>query len=115
MTGVSLDGHSASFDALLELKCPKSTTHMGYLQAGKLPAAYRWQVVHGVYVSGAERVIFASYDDRMPEGLQLFTIEVAAKDLPLEEYSVALDKFLISVDEMEIKLKHLQEQRKCLQ
>jgi putative phage-type endonuclease len=109
MAGVSLDGHTPDFNVMLELKCPKSTTHMGYLQAGKLPAGYRWQVIHGMYVSGAKLCIFGSYDNRMPEGLDLFTVEVKAQDLPLEEYGKALDTFLASVSAMEQKLKSLQE------
>lgn len=118
LIGVSLDGHTPIAesvkpdDTMLELKCPKSTTHMGYIQAAKLPAAYRWQVVHGMYTTGIQRCLFASYDDRMPEGLQLFTIMVYAKDLPLEEYGLALDKFLASVHEMEQKLKSLQEKNR---
>lgn len=113
MIGVSLDGHTKNFSAMLELKCPKSTTHMGYLQAGKLPAAYRWQVVHGLYVSGAERCLFASYDARMPEGLELFTTWVYAKDLPLEEYDRALDGFLLSVSAMEDRLRAMQQKAKA--
>jgi hypothetical protein len=111
MIGVSLDGDADDFDTILELKNPKSTTHLQYLQANKLPAAYRWQMVHGMYVSGARYGIFASYDDRMPDGLQLFTVEVAAKDLPIEEYEKSLDAFLLSVDAMHNKLINLQKEK----
>lgn len=100
MVGVSLDGHSENFDTIIELKCPKSTTQLGYIEAGKLPAAYRWQVIHGLYVTGAKRAIFGSYDDRMPPGLRFFSLEVLAQDLPLAEYEIELDKYLVSVDEM---------------
>lgn len=109
MIGVSLDGHTRDFCTIAEMKCPKSTTHVEYLRMGKLPAAYRWQVIHGLYVSGAERCIFASYDNRMPEGMELFSIDVKAKDLPLEEYGTALDSFLASVVDEELKLKNLKE------
>lgn len=109
MIGFSPDGYWGRFDGLLEVKCPKSTTHTAYLKAGKLPAAYRWQVVHGMYVTGAGWCVFASFDDRMPDGLQLFTKEVLAKDLPLEEYERELTAFLVSVEALEYELKQLQE------
>lgn len=111
MIGVSLDGDAGDFSVITELKCPKSTTHLQYLQANKLPSAYRWQVIHGMYITGAKRCIFASFDDRMPEGLQLFTLEVDAKDLPVKEYSEELDGFLTSVSALERKLLQLQQER----
>lgn len=111
MIGVSLDGDAGDFSMICELKCPKSVTHLQYLQAGKLPAAYRWQVIHGLYVTGASYCIFTSFDDRMPEGLQLFTIEVAAEDLPIKEYAEELDRFLLSVDNLEQKLLTLQKEK----
>lgn len=110
MIGVSLDGHTVDFTTMLELKCPKSTTHVKYIQAGKIPAEYRWQIIHGMFVSGAERCIFASFDNRMPPGLDLFITTVAARDLPLEDYGKALDLFLASVSTLEQKLQSLTEQ-----
>lgn len=111
MIGVSLDGHTKDFRTTLELKCPKSTTHINYLRANKLPPAYRWQVIHGIYISGAQQCIFASYDERMPDGLNLLIVEVFAKDLPIEEYGRALDEFLLSVDAECERLKEMQRKR----
>lgn len=114
--GCSLDGHVNDFQKLAELKCPKSTTHVKYLQGGKLPAEYRWQVIHNLYVTGAQSCIFASYDDRVPEGLELFSIEVFAKDLPMEEYERDMKAFLAEVDALQAQLLEMQKQRReaCL-
>ena len=112
--GVSLDGHTKDFGTMLELKCPKMTTHLGYLRADKLPAAYRWQVVHGLYVTGAKDCYFASFNGDMPDELQLFINYVKATDLPLAEYEIELLKFLKSVVELEQELRHLQEKRRAL-
>lgn len=106
--GCSLDGDVDDFAAIVELKAPKSTTHVGYLEGGKLPTAYQWQVTHNLLVTGADRCIFASYDYRLPPGLQLFVVEVNASDMPLEEYSAALTKFLGEVDAVEAKLRAMQ-------
>src|SRR5678810_58748 len=34
MAGCSLDGHVGEFEGIVELKCPKSATHLKYLRAG---------------------------------------------------------------------------------
>ena len=56
-------------DALLEIKCPKPSTHVGYLLAGKLPAAYVPQVQGQLWVCGRQRSDFLSYCPGMPEFL----------------------------------------------
>lgn len=106
--GISLDGDADDFKTTVELKCPKSITHLGYLRAKALPAEYRAQVMHGLYITGASEAVFASYDDRMPEGLELFCKPVKAQDLPIEKYETALLKFLDEVEDTAIELKLLQ-------
>jgi len=108
MIGISLDGDTDDFRMTHEFKCPKSKTHIRYLKGKVLPRIYMPQVVHGLYVTGAEVAQFHSFDDRMPEGLELFTVEKRAKDLPLEEYEKALLKFLNEVSNMEYELKLMQ-------
>ena len=92
--GSSLDGDINDFAAVVEIKCPKTTTHLGYIEAGALPEDYSGQCLHNLYVSGAEVLYFASFDDRLPPHLQLFVHEVRAKDMPLQEYEQDLVKFL---------------------
>lgn len=92
--GSSLDGDIDDFRAVVEMKCPKTTTHIGYLEANELPDTYMGQLLHNLYVSQAETLFFASFDDRLPPHLQLFVKEVHAKDMPLEEYERDLTEFL---------------------
>lgn len=92
--GSSLDGDIDDFRAVVEMKCPKTTTHLGYLEADELPDTYMGQLLHNLYVSQAETLVFASFDNRLPAHLQLFVKEVHAKDMPLEEYERDLTKFL---------------------
>lgn len=106
--GISLDGDSGNFSCTYEFKCPKSKTHLKYLEEKKIPKIYLPQVMHGLYITEAKEAIFVSYDDRMPEGLDLFTCEVKAQDLPLAEYENALFKFLKEVTAMEAKLRLMQ-------
>lgn len=111
MIGASLDGDEDDFKIIWEFKCPKSTTHVKYLRTNgvALLADYQPQIVHGLYVTGAERAVIASFDDRMPLGLEWVQREARAADLPIEEYERALLKFLGDVDNMEAELRNFKE------
>lgn len=111
MIGASLDGDEDDFRCIWEFKCPKSTTHVKYLRTNgaALLADYQAQVVHGLFVTGAERAIIASFDDRMPSGLEWVQREVRACDMPIAEYEKALHKFLADVATMEAELRNFKE------
>lgn len=111
MIGTSLDGDSDDFACIWEFKCPKSTTHVKYLKSDgvALVKDYQPQIMHGIYVTGAERAVIGSFDDRLPAGLDWIQREVRAADLPLEEYEKALLKFLKDVDNLEAELSALQQ------
>jgi predicted phage-related endonuclease len=97
--GSSLDGDIDDFRAVVELKCPKTTTHLCYIEANVVPDTYMGQGLHNLYVSGAEVLYFGSFDDRLPPHLQLFVKEVNAKDMPLEEYERDLLAFTTQLEE----------------
>lgn len=92
--GSSLDGDIDDFRAVVEIKCPKTTTHLNYIEGKALPEDYHGQVLHNLFVSQAEVLYFGSFDDRLPPHLQLFMVEVKAQDMPLEEYERDLRLFL---------------------
>jgi len=98
MAGCSLDGDVDGFEGIAELKCPESSTHLGYLQAGKLPSDYVPQVTHNLWITQAKWLDFGSWDDRFPAHLQFFLTRVYAKDLDLEGYEREALKFLSEVD-----------------
>lgn len=110
MIGASLDGDSDDFKCIWEFKSPKSTTHVKYLKTdgALLVADYQAQLTHNTFVTGAERAIACSFDDRLPAGLDWIQREVRAADLPLAEYEKALMKFLDDVSNMEAELSLLQ-------
>lgn len=111
MIGASLDGDEDDFATIWEFKCPKSTTHVKYLRTdgAALLADYQPQIVHGLFVTGAERAVIASFDDRMPPGLEWVSRAVRAADMPIEEYEKALLKFLGDVASMEHELRNFKE------
>jgi len=48
-------------DAGWEVKCPKASTHFGYLRANELPPYYAPQVHFSMAVTGLDRWVFMSY------------------------------------------------------
>lgn len=98
MIGCSLDGDVSNFGGIIELKCPKTATHLSYFKGGGMPLAHVAQVTHNLWVTGAEWCDFASFDDRLPKALQLFNVRVYAKELDLLAYEDAAMKFLAEVD-----------------
>lgn len=96
--GCSLDGDVDDFTGILELKCPKSATHLKYLKAKTAPAEHLAQITHNLYVTGATWCDFVSWDDRFPQALQVFTVRVHRNDVDIPAYDAALRKFLAEVD-----------------
>jgi putative phage-type endonuclease len=86
----TLDYSGASPDSLvgdlggLELKCPKTTTHLAYMMAGQVPEEYQHQMQWNMACADREWWDFASYDPRLPEGLRLFKAR-----LPRDEGHIA--------------------------
>lgn len=96
--GCSLDGHIGDFEGILEVKCPKSATHLGYLRGNGVPSAYLPQITHNLWVSGAAWCDFLSFDDRFPPQLQTFLCRVHAADLDLAGYEKKALAFLAEVE-----------------
>lgn len=96
-TGCSPDGFVGEWEGLIELKCPKSTTHLEYLQAGVLPSEYRGQILHALWLTGAQWCDFCSFDDRFPDGLELFVYRVPRVEFDVLTYETTALKFLEEV------------------
>ncbi len=64
-------------EVTLELKCPSSGVHFGYLKNPQsLYEAYKWQVLGEMYCTGIDAGIIASYDPRFEDSKQLVVVEV---------------------------------------
>jgi len=100
--GCSLDGHVGAFAGIVELKVPKSTTHLEYLRAGTVPPAYLPQIVHNLWVSGAAWCDFCSFDDRFPPALQTYVVRYDRDEQEIATYALVVAQFLSEVaDEVE--------------
>src|SRR4029077_203990 len=86
-----------NFTGIVELKCPKSSTHLSYLKARNVPENHKPQIYHNLWVSGAEWCDFVSYDPRFPEPLRLLVYRMWRVDLEVLAYSKVALKFLDEV------------------
>lgn len=68
--GVSPDG-LINEDGGLEIKCPKASTHAGYLAIPAEPSAYTAQIQGCMWVTGRSWWDFVSYHPDFPENAQL--------------------------------------------
>lgn len=110
MVGCSLDGDVDDFTGIVEIKCPKSATHLDYLKLpiDQIPSRHGPQMVHNLWVSGAQWCDFVSYDPRFPEPLQLFCRRLYRDEAQIASYALAVSLFLSEVDrdvaEMQAKM-----------
>lgn len=81
---------------LVEIKCPKRSTHLYYIQAGKLPSTYKWQVYGQLYTTGLNYCDFFSYCD----GLKPFIIRVYPDAEIFKLIEIELDIMIESVQKL---------------
>lgn len=99
MAGGSPDGVIGHFEGLVELKCPKSATHWGYLRNNLgAPAEHLPQLTHLLWLTGCKWIDFLSYDPRFPKEMQTFYVRVHRSEVDIEGYAHKLCKFLEEVD-----------------
>jgi putative phage-type endonuclease len=89
-----------STNGLVEIKCPKTATHLQTLIDKKQPRQYENQMLWQMACTGREWVDFVSYDPRLPEDLQLFVHRFDRDNKRIEEIEAAVTQFLSEVDEM---------------
>ena len=101
--GVSPDrlvGH----EGLIEVKCPNTTTHLGYLFENKIPTDYFKQIQCQLWVTGRQWCDFVSYDPRLPKRNQLLIVRTERDESLISEMEAETLKFLDEVENLIIKL-----------
>ena len=90
--GISPDG-LLSDGGLLEIKCPKPKTHLGYIEGNKLPTEYRHQVQGQLFVTGAPYCDFMSF----VEDMKPFIIRVYPDEKLHQDYTQRLSELIQEV------------------
>lgn len=104
-SGASPDGLAS--DGLLEIKCPRTHTHIEYLLNGDPPAKYVPQMAWQCACTERAWVDFASYCPAMPDDLRLFVVRYEPSLTYLREIEGAVVEFLAEMDERLAKIARL--------
>jgi hypothetical protein len=98
MAGGSPDGVVGDFVGLVEAKAPLPATHLEYLKTGKVPDSYMKQVVHLLWLTGAEWCDWFSYGPEFPDTLQVKVVRVTRNEADIAAYELCVRQFLGEVD-----------------
>jgi len=101
--GASPDGLVGD-DGLIEIKCPNTATHLDTLIDKTVPKKYINQMQFQMACTGRKWCDFVSFDNRLPEDLQIFVLRVQRDDKHIAEMEVAITKFLAEMQEKIDKL-----------
>jgi len=105
MAGASPDGLVGD-DGLLEIKCPNTATHIETLLSQSVPGKYNTQMQFQMACTGRQYCDFVSFDNRLPEELQLFVKRVPRDNEFIKQMEDEVVKFL---NELDIKIAQLME------
>lgn len=101
--GASPDGLVGE-DGLLEIKAPKSSTHLDYIVANEVPEKYKLQMLWQMDCCTRQWCDFVSFDPRMPAHLQLFVKRFEVDYVRIMKMRESVQIFLSEVDELLAKL-----------
>jgi putative phage-type endonuclease len=98
--GASPDG-LVDEDGLVEIKCPNSSTHVGWLRDHKVPTKHIKQIQCQLWVTNREWCDFVSYDPRIidPEN-RLMIIRCQRDDVLIKSMEEETRKFLNELDQL---------------
>ena len=103
MAGASPDG-LVNTDGLLEIKAPQTATHIETLLTQSVPTKYFTQMQFQLACTGREWCDFVSFDNRLPEELQLFVKRVPRDDVYIRLIEAEIVQFIAELDDKINKL-----------
>lgn len=112
--GISPDGLAIGEPTNVEIKCPKDRTHLRYWQMNDCPPEYKPQVHSQMWLTEAQRCLFASFHPGFPEDMQLRVIEVKRDEQYIKLIEDEVSKFLAEVNLKVKEITQLRESRKAM-
>ncbi len=95
--GASPDGLVGD-DGLIEIKCPRTSTHLRYRSDNKPPTQYKRQMMCQLLCTGRKWVDFVSFDNRVRDSKQLFIVRFEPKQSDMDEMLEKIRAFLANVE-----------------
>lgn len=93
-------------DGILEIKCPKTTTHLAYRMAGVVPEEYQPQMLWEMVCCECEWGHFVSYDPRLPADLRLFVVRFDYDEKRVAAMEAEVRKFNDEINDVIEKLRN---------
>jgi hypothetical protein len=92
-------------DGMIEIKCPKTETHLRYILADVVPEDYKPQMYWNMVCCERAWADFVSFDPRLPDVLQLFIKRLPRDEQKIVELEAGVRVFLAEVDQTIAALK----------
>ena len=81
----------------VQIKCPQAANHLHHLTAG-IPDDYLPQILHHLWITGAQWIDFVSYNPDFPPAHQLYVCRYYRNEDRIEEYARKARNFLSDVN-----------------
>lgn len=78
---------------IIEIKCPNTTTHIKWMQAGIVPEQHQDQCLFNMACTEREYCDFISYDPRLPAHLKSFIVRMQRDDERIAKIEAEVRKF----------------------
>lgn len=92
-------------DGLVEIKCPKTWTHLETVRTGKPKRQYLLQMHAQMLCTGRKWCDFVSYDDRLPVSLAYFKTRIPFDEALGKEMETEVRRFLAELEENMAEIK----------
>jgi len=88
-------------DGMIEIKCPRTSTHLEYLAKREIPERYQWQILGELACTGRKWCDFVSYDPRIKdEELQFLSIRFERDDKLIRGLELEVEYFLDEITQI---------------
>lgn len=85
---------------MVEFKCPKPATHLGYLESGIVPAEYVPQIMWNFACNPTRQWCdFVSFNPDFPEEMLIFVKRIKRDDKLISELEAIVRSFLVELDD----------------
>lgn len=96
---------SSNNQKLIEIKCPKTSTHISYLESGKIPTQYENQMMWQMICTEFKLCDFVSYDPRLDPNISMMIIPLNFDQQRADEIESEVIRFIMEIDDIVNKLK----------
>lgn len=101
--GYSPDG-IVGLDGAIEIKCPKTTTHIETVLSNKTPGGHIPQIQGGLWIAERDWIDFISYDPRIKTDKSYFCVRVYRDESYIKNLESEIIRFNDELDELVLKL-----------